>query len=258
MACRVSFLTALAMLICVALLVVPDQAVANRRRRRSARRGLRKGGNVFSWTCAGDKLDRFLDRSSGLDIVNQACTKAGKKKEKKLACFMVSAQLPSVSIAVDVLCGRKGWNKATFASSNIELGDASTAQIVLEGISANDVDGDDMKQRIVDELNRIAGANIFGVKDIFIHKIEDGSAAAIVSFSVVTDAAFENCYTANLINNLENRLDNEGDGGMVTATTFVNCANCVPLGARLCPATTSTTTTVSISPNLNCLYAYLS
>lgn len=208
----------LAMLVCVALLVVVPESAVGIRRRSTPQGGLIKSGN--SWRCARKDLNGFLGQSTSLDIVGQSCLKTG---EMKLSCYMVSAQFPDVPISVDVLCGRrKGWKQATLADSSVALGDASTAQIVIDGISAANVNDDDTKQRIVDELNRIADAQIFSVEDIFIHKIAD---SAIVTFSVVTDASLENCYAANLAN----------------VTSFVNCANCAALGTEVCPTTTTST-----------------
>jgi hypothetical protein len=53
---------------------------------------------------------------------------------------------------------------------NLALRDASVAQIAFENIaSPSDVDDDDLKRRIVNEINRIAGAvNIFTVCRTFL------------------------------------------------------------------------------------------
>lgn len=235
----------LAVLICVALLV-PEGAMAGGRRRRRRRRrnrpkGMKNGGDAFSWTCAGKDLNRFLDRSTRLDIVSQACAKTGKRK---LGCFVVSSQFPDVPIAVDVRCNRRrGWRRATLGYSHVRLRDASTAQIVIEGITPSDIDNDSLKERIVTQLNRVAGANIFTVKDIFIHKIVEGS--AIITFSLVTEDPLENCYAANLVNNQANTLESGENEGVAGETTFVNCANCADLGPAVCPETTTTTTTTT-------------
>jgi hypothetical protein len=238
----IRFVPLFAVLMCMTLLV-PDGALAGGRRRRRRRqnraRGLKNGGDAFSWTCAGKDLNRFLDKSTGLDIVSQACARTGKRK---LGCFVVSLQFVDVPIAVDVRCNRrKGWKRATLGNSHVRLRDASTAQIVIEGIAPSDIDNDDLKERIVTQLNRIAGTNIFTVRDIFIHKIVEGS--AIITFSLVTDDAVKSCYAADLVNNQANTLESNESVGVAGETTFVNCANCPALGSAECPATTTTTTT---------------
>lgn len=138
------YLPLLAVLVCAVLMVAPDGAEAK------AVRGLKNGGDAFSWTCAGEDLHQFLDKSTRLDVVSQACAKTGKRN---LSCFVVSAQFPDVPIAVDVQCHkRKGWKQATLGNSHVRLGDASTAQIVFENTFPSDVNDDDLKVRIVTQL----------------------------------------------------------------------------------------------------------
>ena len=141
-----------AVLACIALIVVPDATEAGRRRRRRRDRGLKNGGDVFSWRCAGEDLNRYLNEEISLNIVSQACAKNGKKN---LACFMVSSEFPEVPIAVDVKCNkRRGWVYARAAGipTTVNTRDVSSAEVTISGINAADVDEDELKQLIVDEL----------------------------------------------------------------------------------------------------------
>lgn len=167
----------LAVLLVVALVAATPTLAGRRRRRRrnNQERGLTNtSDNDYEWSCAGEDLGHYLQKSSEHTLLLQSCARLPRRT---LHCLLNMASLPA-NIAIEARCHKKrGWKKAHLrgAPSGSRKLDATSAHIKIEGGGGSEVvSAWQMQRALAAAINDAVGRVVVQDTEVLIHGISEG------------------------------------------------------------------------------------
>lgn len=220
----------------ILLLALAVTAVsAGRRRRRSARGLKRKENTDFRWSCAGEDLGYFLQRSSEHNVQLQSCARL---RRNRLRCLVNFERLPAL-VSIQIKCNkRKGWRPAQLLGAsaiNSDM-DATSAYLRFENVAASDISRRQFQTAVASAINTAADRFVIQGLQVLVHGLAgENPLMATVTLAVPLDVktavscGLENAATDNngtiLLDSLATG-SSAFDNATVTLEEIVFCSTC--------------------------------